>query len=70
MENLPFAKKKKSLEELNEENERLRVQAENEDLQLTIEQRNYTLNKVKKAGLSFKNDFGSSLKRAWKWANK
>lgn len=66
----PFMKKTKTLEQLQEENERLAREAENADLQLTREQRTFAYNKLREAGLSYKKDFGSSLKRLWRWANK
>lgn len=66
----PFMKKTKSLEELQSDNERLHMEAENEDLQLSIEEKQYAFNKLREAGLNYKRDFGSSLKRLWKWANK
>lgn len=66
----PFMKKQRSLDEVQVDNERLRVEEENAELNLSIEQKNYAFSKMKEAGLQYKKDFGSSLKRLWVWANK
>lgn len=66
----PFMHKQKTMEELQADNERLKMQAENEDLKLTVEQKQYAFSKLREAGLNYKRDFGSSMKRLWKWANK
>lgn len=63
-------KKTKTLDELQTENERLRMEAENEELRLTVEQKQFAFNKMREAGLNYKKDFGSSMKKLWKWANK
>lgn len=65
-----FTKKQKTMEELTEENERLKAEAENQELELTIEEKRYAFNKMKEAGLDYRRDFGSNLKRLWRWANK
>ncbi len=67
---LPFMRKQRTMEELHTANERLRMEAENEDLRLTVEQKQYAFKKLKEAGLNYKSDFGSSMRRLWKWANK
>jgi len=67
---LPFMKKQKTTEQLLEDNERLKTEAENEELQLTIAQKQALRRKLEDAGLTVRNDFGGSVKRAWKWLNK
>lgn len=70
MVEFPFKWKQKSLEQLQEENERLSKEAENEELQLSIAQRQALRKKLSDSGLSVKKDFGGSVKRAWAWLNK
>lgn len=67
---LPFTRQKKSQSQLEEENELLTRQAENEELQLTIAQRQALRKKLEDSGLTVRKDFGGSLKRAWTWLNK
>ncbi len=66
----PFMQKKKDLAELEQENEILAKQAENEELRLTIAQKQALYKKLDDAGLTVSKDFGGSLKRAWVWLNK
>lgn len=67
---LPFMRKQKSIEQLQEENERLSQESQNEDLQLTIAQKQALRRKLEENGMTLKRDFSGSLRRAWKWANK
>jgi len=55
-----FGKKKKSLEELQEENDRL-------EMELSVEQKNAMLAKLRANGLTVKKDFGGRLTDAWRW---
>lgn len=64
---LPFMQKRKTATEVEEENELLHREAENEDLKLTIAQKQAMRKKLEDAGLTLKRDFGGSLKRAWVW---
>jgi hypothetical protein len=57
-----FMKEPKSISELEEENEQLRIENENADLKLSLEQKR----KLKKNGLSLDN-FGGSVKKAIEW---
>ena len=66
----PFLEKQKSPERIAEENERLKSEAENEDLKLTIAQKQALRQKLEIAGLTVRKDFNGSLKRAWAWLNK
>lgn len=66
----PFMKKQRTLDEVQEDNERLQLEEQNAELKLSIEQKNYAFNKMREAGLSYKKDFGSSMKKLWIWANK
>ena len=68
--NLPFLEKRRTHEQVMEENERLKSEAENEDLQLTIAQRQALRKKLEDSGLTVRKDFGGSVKRAWAWLNK
>ena len=63
----PFMKKQKTPEELEAEGEILRRQAENEELKLTIAQKQALYKRLDDAGLTVRKDFGGSLKRAFKW---
>ncbi len=65
---LPFLSKRKTIEEATEDNERLKVEAENEDLQLTIAQKRALRAKLSEYGLSVNKSFGGSLKAAYRWA--
>lgn len=67
---LPFTRKQKSMEVLQEDNERLAKEAENEELQLTIAQKQALRKKLEESGLTVKKDFGGSVKRAWLWAKR
>ena len=67
---IPFIQKKKSVSDLEEENELLTKQAENEELRLSIAQKQSLYKKLDDAGLTVRKDFGGSLKRAWTWLNK
>ncbi len=67
---IPFMQKKKSLEELEEENEVLTREAENEELRLSIAQKQALYKKLDDSGLTVRKDFGGSMKRAWAWLNK
>lgn len=66
----PFNRKQKTSSELEEENERLTKEAENEELRLTIAQKQALYKKLDNAGLTVRKDFGGSLTRAWRWLNK
>jgi hypothetical protein len=66
----PFNRKQKTTGELEEENERLTKEAENEELRLTIAQKQALYRKLDNAGLTVRKDFGGSLARAWRWLNK
>jgi hypothetical protein len=68
--NFPFTKKLRTTEELIEDNERLKTEAENEELRLSIAQKQALYKKLENAGLTVKKDFNGSLKRAWQWLNK
>ncbi len=69
--NIPFTKKKEiSLSDLEEQNQLLAKQNENEELQLSIAQKQKLRKELEEAGLTLKNDFGGSLKKAWTWLNK
>ena len=68
--NFPFLDKRRTHEQVMEENERLKSEAENEDLQLTIAQRQALRRKLEDSGLTVRKDFGGSVKRAWAWLNK
>jgi hypothetical protein len=63
---LPFLKKKKDLAEIEEDNERLEAENRNEELQLSIAQKEKLRKELKSRGLSTQN-FGGSLARAWTW---
>ncbi len=67
---MSFPFRHKTLEEIAEDTERLRVEAENEDLQLTIAQKQALRRKLADAGLSVNKTFGGSLRAAWRWAFK
>ena len=67
---LPFMQKRKTQEQIMEENERLKSEAENEELRLSIAQKQALYKKLDDAGLTVRKDFGGSLKRAWNWLNK
>jgi len=66
----PFTQKKVTPEQLEEDNQLLTRQAENEDLQLSIAQKQALRRKLEDAGLTVRKDFNGSLKRAWAWLNK
>ena len=66
----PFSGKRKTSEELLEENERLKTQAENEDLQSKIALNQAERKRLENAGLTVRKDFGGSIKRAINWLNK
>ena len=66
----PFTRKRRTNEELLADNERLKTEAENEELQLTIAQKQALHKKLDESGLTVKRDFGGSVSRAWKWAKK
>lgn len=59
--------KSKSLEELQEENERLVMENQNAELKLTVAQKQAMYKKLDDAGLTVRKDFGGSMKRAWQW---
>jgi hypothetical protein len=63
---LPFLKRKKDLSEIEEDNERLEAENRNEELQLSIAQKEKLRKELKSRGLSTSN-FGGSLSRAWTW---
>lgn len=65
---LPFMKKQRTIEELQEDNERLRIQAENEDWRKNIALSQAEYQRLKNAGLT-KNSFGSAS-ALWAWLNK
>jgi C4-type Zn-finger protein len=65
-----FFGKKKTVEEEQEENERLRVQADNEDLRRKIALSQADRVRLREAGLTIEKDFGGSIARAWRWLNK
>lgn len=68
---IPFiTQKKKTAEEIEQENEVLMKQNEQEQLQLSIAQQRAMRQKLEAQGLSLKKDFGGSLKRAWVYLNK
>lgn len=66
----PFTKKQKSISDLEEDNERLTKEAENEELRLSIAQKQALYRKLDNAGLTVRKDFGGSVARAWRWLNK
>ena len=66
----PFMKKQKTDEEVQVYTERLKIDNENEELQLSIAQKQALRRKLEVAGLTLKKDFNGSLKRAWTWLNK
>jgi len=66
----PFTQKRVTPEQLEEDNQLLTRQAENEDLQLSIAQKQALRRKLEDAGLTVRKDFNGSLKRAWVWLNK
>jgi len=68
--NFPFLEKRKAHEQVMEDNERLKSEAENEDLRLTIAQKQALRKKLEDSGLTVRKDFGGSVKRAWAWLNK
>ena len=55
-----FGKKKQSLDELQEENDRL-------EMELSVEQKRAMLAKLRANGLSVNKDFGGKLADAWRW---
>ncbi len=63
----PF-KKEKTLDELQADTERLKIQAENEDLELTIAQKQALRQKLAENGFTVNKTFGGSIKNAWRWA--
>ena len=65
-----FFGKKRTNEQIMEDSERLKTEAENEDLQLSIAQKQALRRKLEISGLTVKRDFGGSVKRAWAWLNK
>ena len=67
---LPFTRKKPTLNQLEEQNELLQKEAEAEEFQLDIAQKQALRKKLEDAGLTVNKDFGGSLKRAWRWLNK
>lgn len=67
MDDFPFMRRQRTMEQLQEDNERLHSEAENEDLQLNIAQKQALRKKLQDSGLTLKRDFGGSVKRAWKW---
>jgi len=67
---LGLFRKKRTNEQIMEDNERLKTEAENEDLQLTIAEKQALRRKLEVSGLTVKRDFGGSVRRAWKWLNK
>ena len=68
--NFPFLEKRKTHEQVMEDTEHLKLVAENEDLRLTIAQRQALRKKLEDSGLTVRKDFGGSVKRAWAWLNK
>lgn len=66
----PFMNKKKSVEELSEENEILRLERENAELRLSKAQKDALYKELDDAGMTIRKDFGGSIKRAWTWLNK
>ena len=65
-----FLGKKKTIEEIQEDNERLRIQAENEDYARNIALSQAERQRLANAGLTVRKDFGGSVVRALKWLNK
>lgn len=65
----PFSKRK-TTEQLMEEQEHLKAVAENEELQLSIAEKQALRGKLEVAGLTVRKDFGGSVKKAWQWLNK
>lgn len=64
---MPFGfEKKRTLEEAQEENERLQVEAEIEDKQLSIAQKRAAILRLKQAGLTPK-DFGGKWSAVVEW---
>jgi hypothetical protein len=66
----PFMKKQKSMDELQDDNERLKIEVENADLRLSKAQKDALYKQMDDAGLTLRKDFGGSLKRAWQWLNR
>jgi len=66
----PFLEKRKTHEQVMEDNERLKSEAESEDLRLSIAQKQALRKKLEDSGLTVRKDFGGSVKRAWAWLNK
>ena len=62
--------KKKTAEEIQEENDRLEQQEKQEELELSIAQKQALRKRLQDSGLTVKKDFGGSLKKAWTWLNK
>lgn len=65
-----FFGKKKTLEQIQEDNERLSREVENEDLQSKIALSQAERKKLEDAGLTVRKDFGGSVKRALAWLKK
>ena len=58
--------KRQTLEEIQAENERLRAEAENENLELSIEQKRAVRAHLRQSGLTLKS-FGGSFRAALNW---
>jgi hypothetical protein len=67
---MPLFAKKETIEELEEQNELLKRRVENEDLKLTVAQKQALYQQLKERGLTVENDFGGKVSRAWRWLNK
>lgn len=66
----PFLEKRKTTEQLVEEQERLKLVAENEELQSKITLNQAERKRLEDAGLTVRKDFGGSVRRALGWLNK
>lgn len=69
--NLPFLKREKSIEELEEETEKLEAENREKDQEVSLEEKRYTIAQLKARGLKINQFSGQSLdekiKRAIKW---
>ncbi len=61
-----LGQKEKTLEELQAENESLKVKDQNAGLSLSIAQKRLAMQKMKEAGLHM-SDFGGSWEKLWHW---
>ncbi len=64
---LPWQTRKLTIDEAQEENERLKMQAQNEELQLSIAQKQSLRARLAQEGFTVNKTFGGSLKAAWTW---